>query len=420
MKIAVIGAGAAGCFCAIELKRRLPSAQVEVFESKRKALAKVAVTGGGRCNLTNSFSEITKLSQAYPRGDKLMKKVFRTFDHRMTWEWFENEGVALTLQEDQCVFPVSQDAMEIVNLLLKRMRQLGVILHTGHKVTGIYSKTSGGYGIAFDGPPEHSADKVVVTTGGSPGPAGFGMLDSLNLEIVPPVPSLFSFNLEDKSVRSLMGTVVEDVTASIAGTPFKASGPLLVTHWGMSGPAVLKLSSYAARHLAGKGYEAVLSVNWLGTVSEQTVRETVGALAKTYPQKLVMNSHPETIPSRLWQHIVKKSGIREDARWAETGSKGMNRLVNTLMNDSYSVKGKSRFTEEFVTCGGVALSNISPGTLECKQHPGLYFAGEVLDIDAITGGFNLQAAWSAGYLVAVSLAASYGECGREGQETALK
>ncbi len=436
MKIAIIGAGAAGCFCAVELKRRMPSASVEVFEAGAKALAKVAITGGGRCNLTNSFEGISSLSAAYPRGDKLMKRLFRTFDQKSAWQWFENEGVKLVLQEDHCVFPASQDAMEIVNTLLARMRQAGVTLHTKRKVTGIFPRPDGGYTLSVpelskvqslrhaqlprgsvpelvEGPMSQKyqrrddrnfqADIVVVTTGGSPELSGLGMLDGLELEIVPPVPSLFTLNLPGSPVRELMGTVVDNANASLVGTKLKAAGPLLITHWGMSGPAILKLSSYAARYLAENEYSATLSVNWFGDAGEQDVRDRILSLSKDNPQKQILNSHPSELPSRLWAYMITKAGIREDTRWAELGSKGMNRLVNTLINDEYQIRGKSRFKEEFVTCGGVALSNINLNTLESKTHPGLYFAGEVLDVDAITGGFNLQAAWSMGYTVARSI-----------------
>lgn len=387
MKTAIIGAGAAGCFCAIQLKRRRPDATVVIFEAGRRPLAKVAVTGGGRCNLTNSFEGIRDLREAYPRGDKLMRKVLGVFDHEDTWRWFENEGVKLTLQDDHCVFPTSQDAMEIVRLLMARMRQVGVNIRTSSRVTSVKALLE-------------EYDNVVVTTGGYRS----GLFEGLDLEIVPPVPSLFTFNLPGSPVRELMGTVVENASASLAGTRFSASGPLLITHWGMSGPAILKLSSYAARHLAQSSYDATLLVNWTGGDDAGTIRDQLSEMASRNPQRQVANTHPETIPSRLWTYLVSKSKIREDARWAETGSKGLNRLAETLTNDSYHIQGQSRFKEEFVTCGGVALSNINNKTLECVKHPGLYFAGEVLDVDAITGGFNLQAAWSTGYLAAESIA----------------
>ena len=405
----------------------MPSASVDVFEAGPKALAKVAVTGGGRCNLTNSFEGISSLSAAYPRGEKLMKRLFRSFDHNDTVRWFENEGVRLVLQEDHCYFPASQDAMEIVNTLLTGMRRAGVTLHTHRRVSGICPIPSGGYSLAFasaadfprsdlaavvqhisptiEAPTvrDYTFDIVVVTTGGSPKLSGLGMLDGLGLEIVPPVPSLFTFNLPGSPVRELMGTVVENASASLSGTKFKASGPLLITHWGMSGPAILKLSSYAARYLADNEYTATLSVNWFGEQSEQSVRETLAGMSSANKQKLIINTHPSFLPSRLWTYLILKCGIREDSRWAELGSKGMNRLVNTLINDEYQIRGKSRFKEEFVTCGGVALSNVNPSTLECKHRPGLYFAGEILDVDAITGGFNLQAAWTMAHTVAASI-----------------
>lgn len=391
MKAAIIGAGAAGCFCAIELGRRLPSARIDVFESGKKPLAKVAITGGGRCNLTNSFEGISSLKDAYPRGDKLMRKVFSTFDHRDTWEWFENEGIKLVLQEDRCVFPASQDAMQIVNLLILRMKQLGVKVHTGKRIDLVK-------------PLLDEYDAVVVTTGGYPHKDGYSIFDGLDLEMVPPVPSLFTFNIPSDPVRELMGSVVENVSVSLAGTNFKASGPLLITHWGMSGPAILKLSSYAARHLAETGYDATLLVNWTGGIDNYSIKSELLSIAGNNQQKMASNFHPEFIPSRLWSYLLNKAKLREEARWAEIGSKGMNRLAEILSNDSYHIKGQSRFREEFVTCGGVSLSEINNKTLECKKHPGLYFAGEILDVDAITGGFNLQAAWSTGYLAALSIA----------------
>lgn len=241
-------------------------------------------------------------------------------------------------------------------------------------------------------------DFVVVTTGGAP--KGLPFLEGLGMEIVPPVPSLFTFTVPDPSLRSLMGLVVE-ASMGLQGTSYKAQGALLITDWGFSGPATLKLSSYAARHLADTGYKGALTVNWLN-LSENEARERLQKTASENPQKQVSTTH--LLQSRLWDHLVRKAGLREDIRWAEVGSKGLNRLTAVLTADSYPLSGKSKFREEFVTCGGVALSNLNPGTLECKNHPGLFFAGEVLDIDAITGGFNLQAAWSTGHVCARQIA----------------
>ncbi|MBR1570508.1 MAG: NAD(P)/FAD-dependent oxidoreductase [Bacteroidales bacterium] len=402
-RVAIIGAGAAGCFCAIHLKRRMPEADVTVFEAGKKPLAKVAVTGGGRCNLTNSFEGIRSLSDAYPRGERVMKRALQTFSQEDTCRWFRSEGVPLVLQEDHCWFPRSQDAMDIVRCLLRGMK--GVDLRLGSKVQRIETAGQAGHdgssaipgltGYLVDGEP---FDAVVVTTGGAP--RGLPFLEGLGLEIVPPVPSLFTFTVRDASLNALAGIVTE-ASIGLAGTHFRADGPLLITDWGFSGPAALKLSSYAARHLADTGYKGTLSVNWLSR-NEAEVRSLLQETGASNPRKQ-LSSTPLSLSGRLWDHLLGKAGIRSDIRWAELGSKGLNRLTALLTGDSYPLEGKSRFREEFVTAGGVALSNINPGTLECKQHPGLYFAGEVLDIDAITGGFNLQAAWSTGYIVSQSL-----------------
>ena len=388
-RIAVIGAGAAGCFCAAELQRRRPAVKVDVYESGPKPLAKVAITGGGRCNLTNSFEGIRSLGEAYPRGERLMKRLLRVFSQEDTWRWFEDAGVPLVLQDNHCVFPRSQDAMDIVHALLRRMEGVNLLLRTPvHAI---------GPDLTVDG---EAYDAVVVTTGGAP--KGLPLLEGLDLEWVPTAPSLFTFTIQDEGLRALMGLVVE-ATVSIPGTTFKADGPLLITDWGLSGPAVLKLSSYAARHLHDAGYMAPLSVNWL-SLSEAETRALLEELSTANPRKQVSNTPPAGLQARLWNYLTVKAGLRLDIRWAELGSKGLNKLVNTLAQDSYTIAGKTKFRDEFVTCGGVALSNLNPATLESKQYPGLYFAGEVLDIDAITGGFNLQAAWTTGYVAAQSIA----------------
>ena len=391
--IAVIGAGAAGCFCAAELRRRLPDARVDVYEAGPRPLAKVAVTGGGRCNLTNSFEGIRSLSEAYPRGDRLMKRLLRVFSQEDTWRWFESAGVPLVLQEDHCVFPRSQNAMDIVHALLRRMDGVNLRLRT--PVKSVMPGSNGH--LLVDG---EAYDAVVVTTGGAP--KGLPMLDGLDLEWVPTVPSLFTFTIRDEGLRNLMGLVV-NASVSIPGTAFKADGPLLITDWGLSGPAVLKLSSYAARYLHEAGYKAPLLVNWLAR-NEAQVRGILQELADGNSRKQVTSIPPAGLQARLWNYLTIRAGLRGDIRWAELGSKGLNRLVATLTQDTYAIAGKTKFRDEFVTCGGVSLNNIDPSTLSCKRYPGLYFAGEVLDIDAITGGFNLQAAWTTGYVVAQSIA----------------
>lgn len=380
--ISIIGAGAAGCFCAIEIKRRHPDACVTVYEAGPKALAKVAVTGGGRCNFTNSFAAIRSLKEAYPRGEQIMKRALKVFSNEDCMEWFRKEGIPCVIQDDECVFPESQDAMQIVHTLQRLMRSLGVNLKLNHRIESVK-------------PLLECSHAVVVTTGGG----ALRLLDGLDLEIVPPVPSLFTFKIKDKGLTSLMGTVVENASLSIAGEPFRSSGALLVTDWGFSGPATLKLSSYAARWLADRQYNADLLVNWMGS-SEEDVRrwnKETGAVASS---KQLSNTCPPALSSRLWKFLLERAGLRADLRWAEAGKKGLDKLVNVLTADSYRIEGRCHFKEEFVTCGGVALGGVNPATLESKKIPGLFFAGEVLDIDAITGGFNLQAGWSTAMMVA--------------------
>ena len=421
-KVAVIGAGAAGCFCSAELRRVAPDVAITVFEAGSKPLAKVAITGGGRCNLTNDFQGIRSLADAYPRGERVMKRALKAFSQEDTIRWFTERGVPCVLQEDHCWFPRSQDAMDVVRCLLRAMD--GVEMRLGTPVKQVLWDTLGPDGPRYDIitpsvipsealsvipsealsviPSEARGshnyfDYIVVTTGGMT--RGASMFEGMELEIVPPVPSLFTLNIQDKSLTELMGLVV-DASVSLQGTPFKADGPLLITDWGISGPATLKLSSYAARYLAQQKYQATVAINWLNQ-PENAVRDMLRKSALENPQKQISNT--PLLQQRLWEHIMEKAGLRKDIRWAELGSKGLNRLTATLIQDSYPVSGKGKFKDEFVTAGGVAISNIDISTLECKKIKGLYFAGEVLDIDAITGGFNLQAAWSTGYVCAHSI-----------------
>lgn len=386
MKIAIIGGGAAGCFCAIGLKRRLPDAEVTVYEAGPKLLSKVAVTGGGRCNLTNSFRDVRRLGEVYPRGEQLMRRALAAFSHEDTMRWFEAEGVRLTVQEDQCVFPVSQDAMQIVRTLERCLREAGVRVRLNAPVERVG---------------DLDADRVVVTVGGSSREKLERLLPA-GVEVTPCVPSLFTLKIPDASLRALMGTVVEQASLALAGTKFRAAGTLLLTDWGVSGPATLRLSSYAARHLAENGYAGTLLVNWLDA-PEAAAREWMAAAAAEHPQKQAAGTRPAGLTARLWRHLLGRAGLREDLRWAELGSKGAARLASTLTADAYPVAGRARFKEEFVTCGGVALSGVNLNTLESKVRPGLYFAGEALDVDAVTGGFNLQAAWSTATLVAAAM-----------------
>lgn len=402
MKIAVIGGGAAGFFSALAAKENYPNATVVILEKSKKVLSKVKISGGGRCNVTNGCTNIRTLVKAYPRGEKILKKAFRVFHTQDTMNWFEERGVALTIQEDQCVFPVAQDSQVVIDCFLREASRLGVKLRTQQGVKKL-EPIDNAWQIHFqkDSTPSELFDKVIVATGGSPTLKGLQWLADLGHQIATPVPSLFTFNMpEEKAVRELMGIVVEHSRCSIQGSKLKSDGPLLITHWGMSGPAILKLSAFGARWLQEKQYQAVLQVNWVDEPNQQMVQDALQNIVQDHPQKQLSNYRPYALPDRLWQYLLHKSQLPLTKRWAELGKKGLNKLSTLLTNDSYQVHGKTTFKEEFVTCGGVDLSNINPTTFESKVFPNLYFAGEVLDIDGITGGYNFQAAWTTAFIAA--------------------
>ena len=401
--VVIIGGGAAGCFCAVEIARLHPDWNVTVLEAGNRLMAKLAVTGGGRCNITNTFEGVDSPESVYPRGFRLMKRALARFGWRDCLDWFGRLGIEFTIQDDHCVFPASQDAMQIVRVLEKEMHLLGVKVQCGCRVDSIAAdRTLTVCNVSAASSLEHTKstvhpDIVILTSGGGTA----GILSGTGILIEPPVPSLFTLKLSDDGIRSLMGIVVENVGLGLAGTRFRSHGTLLLTDWGVSGPATLKLSSYAARHLSEQGYKGTLLVNWLDR-DESCVKEMLDALSVA-GGKMIINTHPRELSDRLWRHLVLRARIREDCRWSELGSKGLSRLISTLTADTYEITGRARFKEEFVTCGGVSLGEVNPNTLEARKVPGLYFAGEVLDIDAITGGFNLQAAWSTAWTVASSL-----------------
>lgn len=452
-KIAVIGGGAAGCFCAVNLGRMAPEADITIFEAGPKLLAKVAVTGGGRCNYTNTFEAVGDLREVYPRGWQFMRRGLGRFSQEDTVRWFAAEGIRPAIQPDHCIFPETQDAMHVVRVLERELRRCGVKVLTGVRISSITETAWTEETSAPAVPPAREAnnhatppsqdakapgyilnglhgpfDAVVVTSGGG----ATGMLDGLGLTIEKPVPSLFTLktgavssqsagqpsaagekkqpsSAKEQSqptldIRSLMGTVVENAVLRLAGTPFRSEGTLLLTDWGVSGPATLKLSSYAARHLADNQYRGTLLIGWL-PVSEEEAGALLDTMSRREPKKQLSTTPPGGITSRLWKHILLRAGLRDTVTWSELGTKGRARLAARLTADEYPIAGRCHFKEEFVTCGGVALSNVKSDTLECRTHPGLYFAGEVLDIDAVTGGFNLQAAWTSGYVVAQAIAA---------------
>lgn len=401
-RIAIIGGGAAGFFLAANIRKSNPDTQIIIFEKAAKVLAKVKISGGGRCNLTNSFTGIKDLVHAYPRGHRLIKKLFKSFDYEDTYQWFEDRGVRLTTQEDQCVFPVSQDSESIILCLKREAQRNGVEIRTGHEVNRMERLENGTFRLSFhsaDIPPFY-ADRVAITSGGAPLPKNLHFLQEVAHETEAPVPSLYTFNIKNEAAHQLMGIVVEEATAWIPGTKFKSQGALLFTHWGMSGPAILKLSSYAARWIHENNYRFPLQICWIEENNTERVTEELKNIQNQHAQKQLASIRPYQLPQRLWNYLIEKSGTAPDKKWGETGKKSINRLVTLLTSDTYEVSGKGSFRDEFVTCGGISLNAVSHQTLESKRYPGLFFAGEVLDIDAITGGFNLQAAWTTAYTVA--------------------
>ena len=394
MKTAVVGGGAAGFFLAVNLKEMMPDMEVTIFERSQHVLTKVEISGGGRCNCTNSFEEVTDLSQVYPRGHRLLKRLFNNFDYCDAYAWFERHGVPLVTQNDQCVFPEAQDSHAIINCFLSLARRYHIEICKGSKVQSLDDVK--GY------------DYVVVTTGGSPKGEGLRWLQALGHEIEQPVPSLFTFSVADKRLQALMG-VVTDVETMIPGTKLRAAGPLLITHWGLSGPAVLKLSSHAARYLAEQNCQTPLAVRWL-SLSDQEISTLLYEQVATQPKKQLTTYNPFGLQQRLWAYLVEKAlEVRAQIRWAELNKKDVNRLVNVLLNDTYQIAGRAPFKDEFVTCGGISLKAINTSTLESKHVPHLYFAGEVLDIDGVTGGFNFQAAWTTAYAVATAISSACGQ-----------
>ena len=399
MRIAVIGGGAAGFFAAIQAKTIYHSAHVVLYEKSKKVLSKVRISGGGRCNVTNDCDDIGQLIQAYPRGGRSLKKVLHRFNTTDTRTWFEMRGVPLYAQDDGRVFPVSDDSSSIIDCLLKEVRRLGVIVELNRSVTALI-KESGSLGLVFRGDSAVSTivDRVVVATGGSPRRAGLDWLEALGHQVVDPVPSLFSFNMPGASIRALKGIAVEHVQVSIQGTKLRGTGPLLITHWGMSGPAVLKVSAFGARNLYEMAYRFNARINWLGETNHEEAWSQLVDLKNKGGKKRLSNVTPEGIPSRLWDYLLQRWNIQGDKTWMEIGKKEMNRIVDGLTNDTYLVEGTTTFKEEFVTAGGVSLKSVNMNTMESKVCPGLFFAGEVLDIDGITGGYNFQAAWATGYV----------------------
>ena len=392
MKVAVIGGGAAGFYSAICCKEFHPHASITIYEKTSKLLSKVKISGGGRCNVTHDAKYPSDLAKNYPRGGKQLKKHFKSFNNHHIIKWFENRGVALKVEPDGRMFPTTDRSQTIIDTFMREVEKLGIEIKMKSALTKIerhedqLELSINDQKILFDA--------VIIATGGSNKRSSYSWLEDVGHEIVEPIPSLFTFNMPKEPIIKLMGVSVAQATASIVGTKHVAEGPLLITHWGMSGPAILKLSSIAARRLHEVAYNFEVAINWSNNRSEEELRE----LIVSGGQKLIKNHNSLEFPQRLWLYFLGRAGISADDVCAELSKKQKNKLVHTLYYDVYPVKGKTTFKEEFVTCGGVSWDSIDVKTLQSTITPGVYFAGEVLDVDGVTGGFNFQAAWTTGWV----------------------
>ncbi|ANQ48287.1 NAD(P)/FAD-dependent oxidoreductase [Flammeovirga sp. MY04] len=397
MKIAIIGGGAAGYFAAVTAAKEA-SNEVHIFEKTSKVLGKVKISGGGRCNVTNVVFNPVKLSKSYPRGERFLKKAFGKFNGEHTVEWFKDRGVNIVAEDDGRMFPDTNDSQTIIDCLTDEADRLGVQLHLSNTVSKLTPNENGTIQLTINDS-NQVFDKVIVTIGGQPKLESFNWIKNLGHTIEDPVPSLFTFKINHKPLTKLMGLSVSDARVRIVGEKkLNETGPLLITHWGLSGPAILRTSAWGARMLYNRNYQFEILVSWYNKLSDQELREYVNEQKVVLKKKQIKNNNPFELPQRLWDYILQRLEIPETKLWLDLSKKELNKLVEVLLADKYQVNGTTKFKEEFVTCGGVNLTEVDVKTMESKVVSNLHFAGEVLDIDGITGGFNFQAAWTTGYL----------------------
>ena len=396
--IIIVGGGAAGFFTAINIVEKNPKLKVAILERGTEVLNKVRISGGGRCNVTHACFEPNELVKFYPRGEKELRGPFHQFCSGDTIEWFEKHGVELKIEADGRIFPVSNSSQTIIDCFLKATQKLGITVLTGQSVQSIFKKDS--LWKVETQTENYLAEKLILATGSNP--KVWEMLQNFGHAIVSPVPSLFTFNIKDSRIKELPG-VAAHVTVKVKDTKLSSTGPLLITHWGMSGPAILKLSAWGARILHDKNYQFTIFVNWLNDAEKADVENMLKELKQEHAKKSVSKKSPFELTNRLWESLVLSSGIEVETKWADLSKIQLQNLANQLTNGTFQVNGKSTFKEEFVTAGGIDLKEINFKTMESKLHESLYFAGEIVNIDAITGGFNFQNAWTSGYIVASAL-----------------
>ncbi|MEL6496028.1 MAG: NAD(P)/FAD-dependent oxidoreductase [Cyanobacteria bacterium J06623_7] len=407
MNVIVIGGGAAGFFGAIACATANPSLRVILVEAGSKPLAKVRISGGGRCNVTHHCFEPDRLVENYPRGGRALRGAFSRFQPRDTVQWYESRGVKLKTEADGRMFPITDSSSTIVNCLMQTADRAGVELRTGVGVKTVkqYSEVDKSYfQVELKNERILTCDRLLIATGSNP--LGYRWARNLGHKIESSVPSLFTFNLQDSRLQGLAGVSVNNARVKLGKgkNKLEQTGALLITHWGLSGPAVLKLSAWGARTLFDLKYNSPLQINWLPEYNEEELKQILSQVKQTHTQKKIINYCPVELPKRLWQRLIDYSDIKIDKVWSEIGKKELNKLVAEIVRGQYEIKGKGVFKDEFVTCGGVSLKEVNFKTMESKKCPGLYFAGEILDIDGVTGGFNFQSAWTTSWLAGQAIA----------------
>ncbi len=410
-QLVVIGGGAAGFFMAVNAARMQPALQVTILEKTGKLLSKVRISGGGRCNVTHACDDIVVMAQHYPRGAHFLKKAFHHFFTKDTIRWFGEREVKLKTEPDGRMFPVSDSSQSIVNCLMREAERYDVKIQTHIAVKEIVT-VDGSYQLVPEKGTPITADYVCVACGGFPRTDQFNWLTALGHTISDPVPSLFTFNMPDQrniknSLTALMGISVPAAMVKVTGTRLGSVGPLLITHWGLSGPAVLRLSAWGARELAERNYHFDILVNWIPAYTEHGLRAGWQEIRQQHSGKKVSSGNPFDLPARLWEYLLLESNISADQRWDDLKAVQQNTLIQKLTMQSFPVKGKTTFKDEFVTAGGITLKEIDANTMQSKLHPGLFFAGEIMDVDGITGGFNFQHAWTSGWIAAKAVAGNF-------------
>jgi hypothetical protein len=405
LQVVVIGGGAAGFFGAIACTQANPKAKVILLEAGRQPLSKVRISGGGRCNVTHACFEPGVLAQNYPRGGKALRGAFTRFQPKDMVAWLNQQGVELKTEADGRMFPITDNSATVVNCLLTAAKDAGVELRTESPVMAVYpleTETGSGFEIELKSGEMLECNQLLLATGSSP--RGYQIAKSLGHTIEPPVPSLFTFKIRDARLEDLAGVAVKTARVRLPEAKLEQTGPVLVTHWGLSGPAVLKLSAWGARFLHDRRYDTPLVINWLPEYKLEVLQEQMQAVRSQLPRKAIATSCPFPVPRRLWERLLAATEIDHEKRWSELSNKAINQLITELTQSRYQIVGKGEFKEEFVTCGGIALKEVEFKTMESRRCPGLFFAGEILDIDGITGGFNFQSAWTTSWLAGQGMA----------------